>query len=106
MKIGLISKFHPENDGIDIPRLEIVASEMKYTGSDGCNNFMGGLVVLDDEHLKFGIAAGTRKMCMEMKIPDQFNERLPLVNSYLIKKQVLYLLNADGEQVMQFSKVQ
>jgi len=41
---------------------------MDYSGtaskqSDGCNNFMGGLVVLDDEHLKFGIAAGTRRMC-------------------------------------------
>jgi len=40
---------------------------MVYSGtaskqSDGCNNFMGGLVILDDEHLKFGIAAGTRRM--------------------------------------------
>ncbi len=95
----------PDKDGIEAPRLEIVASEMSYTGSDGCNNFMGGLVVLDEKHIKFGIAAGTRKMCMEMKIPDQFNQSLTLVDSYLIKKQVLHLFNADGMQVMQFSKV-
>jgi len=95
----------PEKDGIDAPRLVIIASEMKYTGSDGCNNFMGGLVELDAEHIKFGISAGTRRMCMEMKIPDQFNLSLTLVDSYLIKKQMLHLFNADGEQLMQFSKV-
>ena len=96
----------PENDGIETPRLEIIASEMKYTGSDGCNNFMGGLVVLDDEHLKFGIAAGTRRMCMEMKIPDQFNQSLTLVNSYKITRQVLHLYSADGVQILQLGKNQ
>lgn len=96
----------PEKDGIETPRLEIIASEMKYTGSDGCNNFMGGLVELDNEHLEFGIAAGTRRMCMEMKIPDRFNESLTLVNSYLIKRQMLYLYSADGVQIMQLGKNQ
>jgi len=96
----------PENDGIETPRLEIIASEMKYTGSDGCNNFMGVLVILDDEHLKFGIAAGTRRMCMEMKIPDQFNQSLTLVNSYKLTRQVLYLYSADGVQILQLGKNQ
>lgn len=94
----------PEKDGLDIPRLEILVEEMKYSGSDGCNQFMGGLIELDENKLKFGIAAGTRRMCMEMAIPDLINSNLPLVNSYELNEEVLRLFDADGNEVMLLKK--
>lgn len=94
----------PEKDGLEIPRLEILAEEMKYTGSDGCNQFMGGLTELDENKLKFGIAAGTRRMCMEMTIPDLINLSLPLVNSYEIKGDVLRLFETNGNELMLLKK--
>lgn len=94
----------PEKDGLEIPRLEILMEEMRYSGSDGCNQFMGGLIELDENTLKFGIAAGTRRMCMEMAIPDLINSSLPLVNSYEIKEDVLRLFKANGDELMLLKK--
>ena len=94
----------PEKDGLKTPSLEISVNEMKYTGTDGCNQFMGSLTALDEEILKFGLSAGTRMMCMDMAIPDEFNKTLGLVFSYEIKDQTLHLLNENGEELMQFRK--
>jgi heat shock protein HslJ len=94
----------PEKDGIKTPSLEISVSEMKYTGTDGCNQYMGSLTELDEEVLKFGLAAGTRMMCLDMAIPDEFNKTLGLVFSYEIKDQTLSLLNENGEELMQLKK--
>jgi heat shock protein HslJ len=94
----------PEKDGIKTPSLEISVSEMQYTGTDGCNQIMGSLTELDEEVLKFGLGAGTRMMCMEMAIPDEFNKTLGLVFSYEIKDQTLSLLNENGEELMKLKK--
>jgi len=94
----------PEKDGIEIPSLEINVNEMKYSGTDGCNRMMGSLSELDEKVLKFGVAAGTRMMCMEMTIPDEFNKTLGLVFSYEIEDQTLLLLNENGVELMRFKK--
>ena len=99
----LIQIDHEKLDN-ETPNMEINTLEMKYTGSDGCNHFTGGIMEVDDEHLKFGITAGTRKMCMEMEIPDQFNECLTQVSTYKIKKQALHLFNPEGELLMKLEK--
>jgi heat shock protein HslJ len=94
----------PEKDGIKTPSLEISVSEKQYTGTDGCNQYMGSLTELDENILKFGLAAGTRMMCLDMAIPDEFNKTLGLVFSYQIKDQTLHLLNEHGEELMQLKK--
>ena len=91
-------------DGITLPRMEINVGEMRYMGSDGCNNFNGGLIELDEHTIRFGIAAGTRMMCMNMKIPDLFNTTLPEVTSWKIKENRLHLFDADGKELMQLKK--
>jgi heat shock protein HslJ len=94
----------PESDGIEIPVLEINLSAMEYFGSDGCNRYKGGIVELDDEHIRFGMASATRRMCQQMKIPDEFNRILPLVTSYKQKGLTLWLLNQEGEELMKLEK--
>jgi hypothetical protein len=85
-------------DGISLPQLEIKVGEMHYMGSDGCNNFNGGIIELDDQTIRFGVSAATRMMCMNMKIPDLFNTSLPEENK-------LHLFNADGKELMQLKKI-
>ena len=88
-----------------LPQLEINVGEMRYMGSDVCNNFNGGIIELDDTTIIFGIAAGTRMMCMDMRIPDLFNASLPKVNTWEIKESKLKLLNEDGKEVMVLKKI-
>lgn len=96
----------PGTDGLlpELPRLEIRVDEMKYYGNDGCNNLTGGIIELDDSTLKFGVAAGTRKMCRNMQIPDQFNPILQEVASYKINNRKLFLYDIKGEELMQLQK--
>ena len=101
---GKVINIDPENDGLKTPSLEISVTDMKYAGIDGCNQYMGSLTELDEEILKFGLSAGTRMMCMDMAIPDEFNKTLGLVFSYEIKDQTLSLLNDNGEELMQLKK--
>lgn len=91
-------------DGVTLPRLEINAGEMRYMGSDGCNNFNGGIIELDEQRIRFGIAAGTRMMCMDMNIPDLFNTTLPEVTGWKIQENKLHLFDAGGRELMQLKK--
>lgn len=86
------------------PRLEIHVGEMRYMGSDGCNNFNGGIIEITERILRFGIGAGTRMMCPDMEVPDEFNRTLPQVHNYEVKDLKLHLFDADGSEVMQFQK--
>ena len=88
-----------------LPTLEINVGEMRYTGNDGCNNYFGGIIELDEKTIRFGIGAGTRMACQHMKIPDQFNMTLPKVASYKVEELKLYLFDDDGNKLMELFKV-
>lgn len=94
-----------EEDSISLPQLEINVGEMRYMGNDACNNYNGGIIELDDQTIRFGIAAGTRMMCMDMKIPDLFNTSLPEVLTWEIQENKLQLFDANGKEVMLLKKI-
>jgi heat shock protein HslJ len=83
-----------------LPELEIQVEEKRYSGTDGCNNYMGGLIELDEESIRFGVAAGTRMACPDMRIADLFNRTLPEVRSYQRMEGSLHLYDADGKEIM------
>lgn len=87
------------------PRLEIHVGEMKYMGNDGCNNYFGGIIEMDEASIRFGIGAGTRRMCPDMQVADEYNRRLPEVTSYKVEGQTLHLFDADGIELMQFQRM-
>ena len=95
-----------EEDGFSLPQLEINVGEMRYMGNDACNNYNGGIIELNDQSIRFGIAAGTRMMCMDMKIPDLFNTSLPEVLTWEIQENKLHLFDADGKEVMLLKKIE
>jgi len=87
------------------PQLEIKVGEMKYKGTDGCNNYMGGIIELNESAIRFGLAAGTRMMCQEMEIADLFNSTLPEVRSWETKNNQLHLFGEQGNELMQLKKI-
>lgn len=95
----------PETDGIEAPTMEINLDNMQYMGSDGCNRFTGGISSLEEKSISFGIAAGTRRMCQDMLIPDQFNSALPLITSYKYEGMTLSLFDEKGHELIQLKKV-
>lgn len=93
------------SDASTAPRLEINSSEMKTMGSDGCNNFTGGITTLTSNELVFGPLAATRKMCPDMTFADKFNKVIPQVRSYKIANMKLTLLDENGEVLAVLKKV-
>ena len=89
----------PEPD--QAPVLEIQIGAMRYTGHDGCNNFSGGIIQMDEHTISFGIAAGTRMMCQDMHIPDLFNATLPEVKQWNVREGKLQLADPGGKVLMQ-----
>ena len=93
------------DDSDGLPHLAIQVAEMRYTGSDGCNKLIDGLITLDEKTIRFGIGAGTQMMCRDMEIPDLFNRTIPEVRSWEIKNNQLHLFDEKGEELMQLRKM-
>ena len=93
------------SDQSNPPQLEIHVGEMKYNGTDGCNNYFGGIIELNESILRFGIGAGTRMMCEQMEVPDEYNRTLSEVHRYKVKDLKLHLFNKEDTKLMQFKKI-
>ena len=95
------------SDRAQEPHLNFSASELRVSGSSGCNRLMGGF-----EHqgmgLKFGPLAGTRMACLEpamAKQEQQIFTQLQQVRSYRIQGDDMSLLDATGQVLLKFQSV-
>lgn len=95
---------NPINRMSETPRLEVNLTEMTVYGNDGCNNFNGVIKEVSDTEIILGNIAITKKMCRKMEVPDLFNKALSKVKSYKLEGLTLILLDAKGEEVLQFLK--
>ena len=91
-------------EGISSPQLEIHVGEMRYMGTDGCNNYHGVSREREEHTVRGGVTAMTRMMCEEMKIPDLFNTSIPEIVAWEIKENKLQLFDAEGKEVMLLEK--
>lgn len=87
------------------PTLEIFVAEKRVAGNDGCNGIFGGIEKLTATELKFGMLAGTKMMCRDMKIPDAFGQALSKVEYYTLAELQLTLLDKDHNELMFLKKV-
>ena len=92
-------------DSIERPSLELNLTEMKVMGTDGCNNFFGGIERLDGKDISFGPIAGTRKYCTPMTVPDLFNKQINNVSTYEIEGLKLRFFDAAGDELLGLKKV-
>lgn len=81
------------------------ASDMRVSGSGGCNRIMGGFD-LDDGKLRFSRVVSTRMACLKgMEQEQRFLQSLGAVERYSINGNRLELLDASGAVVARFSAV-
>lgn len=96
----------PVNNTVLItPSIEINLTEMKIMGTDGCNQFFGPIKNVDEGVIEFGSMAGTMKMCMNMEIPDKFNQAIHQVKKFKRDGLKLLLLDESGNELLRFKKV-
>ncbi len=89
---------------LETPQLEVKVAEMRYLASDGCNRLIGGLSELSDSTVRFSIAAGTRRMCPRMEVPDMYDQLLLRVTAFSVRESQLFLYDENGEELLQFKK--
>lgn len=94
-----------ETKGLERPRFEFQLSEMRVTGTDGCNNFMGPIKSVGENTIEIGTLAGTYKMCMNMEIANRFNTAFVKVRAFEIENLTLILFGANGEELLKLRKV-
>lgn len=85
--------------------IEFHLQDKRILGSDGCNNFNGGISVVGQDILKLGPIAGTRMMCQDMDMSDKFNKALNKIERYEINDMTLYLYCEEGNELMTLKKV-
>lgn len=86
------------------PRLEFNLTEMRFTGTDGCNNVFGNLHAVTPDTLSLGPIAATMMACADMATADRFWQRLGKVEGYLLEGLKLHLQNASGKTLLSFQK--
>lgn len=89
----------------EVPTLEINTTEMRAFGTNGCNNYTGQIKNITSNTIEFGAIASTRKMCMDMAIPDRFDKAFNSISTYKKEGLTLFFYNETGDEVLRFKKV-
>lgn len=87
------------------PTLEINVSKMQINGTNGCNNFGGKILKLDDTNIEFGPLRETMMMCAEMEIPTLYSKTLILIKSYKRDQLNLHFYDNANKNILTFRKV-
>jgi heat shock protein HslJ len=94
-----------KNSGLNMPSIEINLTEMKIMGTDGCNQFFGPIKNIEEEIIEFGPMGSTMKMCVNMDLPDKLNQAMGKVARYNRTGLYLTFFDSDGNELLQFKKV-
>lgn len=86
------------------PYIVFNIQKMSVSGRDGCNIFNGEIKDLNKSELLFGPLAFTKKMCLKMEVPDQFQKAINQVAGYKIKDKELILVDSKGNELLAFLK--
>lgn len=102
---GRAIQSHGNNTVLITPFIEINLTEMTAMGTDGCNQFSGSIKNVEEGILEFGDMASTRKMCINMDIPNSFNKAFAHVKKYRRDGLKLLLFDESDNELLQFRKV-
>lgn len=87
------------------PYIELNTRQMTLLGSDGCNNLRGSIKQVSANTLTFGPLMSTKKACPDMVQPNAINAALNAVRQYRQEPGQLHLLDANGQVLLTFKKV-
>lgn len=99
------SKSYLTENNVKHPTLELYVADKRLLGNNGCNRLIGSLEILTPTDLKFGPLAGTKMMCQNMELSNQFNANLARVRSYKVEVLQLFMYDEDGTELLVFKKV-
>jgi heat shock protein HslJ len=74
-------------------------------GSDGCNRYRAKLTTLEGANIGFGPIMGTKKMCPDMTVANQYNLALSNVKQFNREGLKLSLLDEQGNLLVGFKKI-
>ncbi len=92
-------------DGLERPNLAIQLGEMRFAGTDGCNQMMGRIKNVTGNTIEFYELATTMMVCSDMTIPQAFREALLKTKTYKIIDLELTLFGADKKELLKLRKV-
>ncbi|MCH2214801.1 MAG: DUF4377 domain-containing protein [Flavobacteriales bacterium] len=95
----------PISDTLPLPRMEIHLSGMEIMGTNGCNNYKGQIGNVTGSDISFKNIVSTKKMCLDMTIPDLYDEALEITESYKLENNRLILFDKEGIKTIVFKKV-
>lgn len=87
--------------GEDTPTMRLAEGSM--SGSTGCNRYQGSMT-LDGDRITFGHAAATRRYCPNAVSEVAILETLGNTYTYRLRKDELWLFDAQGNCVMKLKK--
>ncbi len=90
------------NRSAKIPTLEMNLADGIAVGNDGCNNYRVPILNTSGNDIKFGVMAGTEKMCADMGVAKQFDEAMMKVAKYKKEKDMLIFYDESGQEVLAF----
>lgn len=93
------------NDMETLPQMEINLAKMKVLGNNGCNNFNGGIDLITASDIHFGNMASTRKMCVNMEIPNLFDKAMYASTTYKLDGTTLTFFDKKNKETVFFIKV-
>ncbi len=85
--------------------LELNTKEMSFIGNASCNNIFGTLESKSETEIAFLNIGATRKMCPEMNLESEYLKTLKEVKSFQLKGLRLLFLDADGNILLDFIKI-
>lgn len=83
-----------------LPTVIINLNEMRVSGTNGCNNYTGSIKFISSDTFSSGPMASTRKMCVEMTIPDLFDKLFFIPWNYELTNDTFFIKDKEGEELM------
>jgi len=90
------------DSSIALPEMEIMLSQMKISGTGGCNNYTGEIAKLTSSTISFGNIANTNRACFNKNIEKDYFTALNATNTFKIKEDKLIFYDKDGNIKLSF----
>jgi heat shock protein HslJ len=86
----------------NLPTIEFNLDLRRMSANDGCNNFVGEIKSVIDNQIFFGNVIGTKKLCEDMRLANEYNPLLSKINSYEIDNQKLVIFDREKNEILRF----
>ncbi|MDZ4681660.1 MAG: META domain-containing protein [Saprospiraceae bacterium] len=87
------------------PYIEIHVKEGKLMGNGGCNQLFGSIAFEGKNGLRISNLGSTKMACPELNVESEFMQLLQAVQTYELRELSLFMMGADGEELLKLKKV-